>query len=147
MKGVMNALLAAPLGVAAAVIGATVDATAQAAELPPPEPVAPPAVELAAAPVAAPQPTPDVLDPDAPEGSAGSEAAAPVELCDEKCKFISLTETILPNTGVADLVSVALEPDKHTLDIPTADGDPALSIKIDPTKVQRGKAVVLTAKF
>lgn len=141
----MNALIAAPLGVAAALVSAAADATVQAHEAPAPEPLVPPAVELARELPAPESPAP--AEPELLEPVARVEAADPVQLCDEKCKFIELTKAVLPNTPVPDLVSVALEPDKHALSIPAEDGTPALTIKLDPTKFARGKGLVATAKF
>jgi hypothetical protein len=143
----MNALLAAPLGVAAALVSTAADASVQANEVPPPEPLVPPAAELAADLLSSQPPAPDVLGAELPAASAPAKAAAPAQICDEKCKFVELTKSVLPNTGVADLVSVALEPDKHALTIPSDDGTPAATIKIDPTKIARGKGLVATVKF
>lgn len=145
---VMNALLAAPLGVAAALVSNAADAMVQPQDVPEAEPLVPPAVELAAelaAEPAAPRPLP-LVPPESSEAATSAEAD-PAPLCDEKCKFVELTKAILPNTPVPDLVSVALQPDKLALTIPDDEGDPALTIKLDPTKIARGKAVVATAKF
>jgi hypothetical protein len=142
----MNALFAAPLGIAAALVGTAADATVQTRPVPEPEPVVPPAAELPAEP-SAPAPARDVLDPEPLEAAAAGGAADPAKICDEKCKFVELTKTILPDTGVADLVSVALQPQEHSLSTPTEDGMPAVTLKIDPTKIARGKGLVVKAVF
>lgn len=141
----MKAIIAAPLGVAAALVSAAADANVQTQDVPEPEPLVPPAAELARD-LPAPAPAPaDLLEPE-PAG-AGRADPDPIQLCDEKCKFVELTKAVLPNTPVPDLVSVALEPEKHAINIPAQDGTPALTIKLDPTKIARGKGLVATAKF
>lgn len=142
----MSAFIAAPLGVAAALVSAAADANVRS-KVPEPEPLVPPAVELARELPLPEQPAPDLLEPEPSEAAARVEAPDPAQLCDEKCKFVELTKAVLPNTPVPDLVSVALEPDKHALSIPAEDGTPALTIKLDPTKLARGKGLVATAKF
>lgn len=146
LSSAMNAIFAAPIGLAAALVSTGADAAVQAAEVPSPEPADSPAAELTAKQLA-PEPAPYLLTPEPAEAAAPSKGAEPEQICDDKCKFIALTETLLPNTGAADLLSVALQPEEHALTIPSSDGTPVLSIMIDPTKIRHGKAVVATAKF
>lgn len=143
----MNALFAAPLGIAAALVGTLADATAQAAEEPEREPVAQPAAELPSELLVSEHPAPDLLAPELSEAAARLEASDPTKICNDKCKAVALTETILPNTGAADLLSIALEPEEHGLTIPKSDGTPALTINVFPTKITRGEGLVATAKF
>ncbi|MEY4549353.1 MAG: hypothetical protein RL685_5548 [Pseudomonadota bacterium] len=143
----MNPLFAAPLGIAAALVGTLADATAQAAEEPQQQPLAPPAGEVASDLLASEAPAPDLLDPELAVAAAQLEASDPAKICDDKCKAVTLTETILPNTGAADLLSVALEPEEHGLTIPKSDGTPAVTINVFPTKITRGEGLVATAKF
>jgi hypothetical protein len=142
----MNALLAAPLGIAAALAGTLADATAQAAGEPEQQPLTP-AGEVASDLLRSEPPAPDLLAPELSEAAARLEASDPAKICDDKCKAVALTETILPNTGAADLLSVALEPEEHGLTIPKSDGTPAVTINVFPTKITRGEGLVATAKF
>ena len=143
----MNALYAAPLGIAAAIVATLTDATAQAAdEHPQQAPAAPPTAALA--PELAPAlPAPDLLAPELAEAAARLEASDPAKLCDDKCKVLRITEATLPNTGAADLLSVVLEPEEHSLSIPKSDGTPVVTFTVLPTKVARGEGLVATGKF
>jgi hypothetical protein len=142
----MNPLYAAPLGIAAAIVGTLTDTTAQAADEPSKDPVAPPAAQLAPSSLAA-APAPDLLAPELSEAAARLEASDPAKACDDKCKVLQITEATLPNTGAADLLSVVLQPEQHSLSIPESDLTPALTITVVPTKITRGEGLVATAKF
>lgn len=148
----MNALYAAPLGIAAALVGSLADATAQAAERRVPEPMTQPSTELVpdlptADLPAADLSAPDLLAPEWAEAAARLEASDPAKICDDKCKAVVLTEATLPHTGAADILSVVLEPEEHGLSIPNSDGTPALTIRVMPSKIARGEGLVATAKF
>ena len=136
IPGGMNALYAAPLGIAAALAGTLAGATAQAAE-PTPEPVTRPLQE----------PVPDLLAPKLAEAAARLEAYDPAPGCDDKCKAVVLTEATFPGTGAADILSVVIQPEQHALSIPKSDGTPALTFMAMPTRVTRGEGLVATAKF
>lgn len=138
-----SVLIAAPLGIAAALAHTAADASAQPKEALEPEPREPPTADL----LPLDSPAPDLLDPEPPQTAAEREASDPTKLCDDKCKVVVLTETILPNTGVADLVSIALQPEEHGLDIPKSDGTPAVTLTINPIKITRGEGLVATARF
>ena len=143
----MNALFAAPLGIAAALVGTMAEPmTAQAAE-PEREPVAQPATEMTSELLASEPPAPDLLAPEQSEAKAQLEASDPAKICDDKCQAVALTETILPNTGAADLLSIALQPEEHGLTIPKSDGTAAVTFNIFPAKIARGEGLVATAKF
>jgi hypothetical protein len=129
----MNAIYAAPLGIAAALAGTPADANAQEA----PEP----------APLAQPAGATDLLAPELVEVAERLEASDPAKICDDKCQVLVLTEATLPGTGAADLLSVVLEPQEHGFSIPKSDGSPALTFTVMPTKIARGQGLVATAKF
>lgn len=143
----MNALYAAPLGIAAALVGTVADPmTAQATE-PDREPLAQPAAEMTSELLGSEPPAPDLLAPELVEAKAELEASDPAKICDEKCQAVALTETLLPNTGAADLLSIALQPEQHGLTIPKSDGTPAVTFNVFPAKIAQGEGLVATAKF
>lgn len=142
----MNSLYAAPLGLAAALVGTLTGAAAQAADEPSKDPVASPAAPLTPSSLAA-APAPDLLAPDLSEAAARLEASDPAKACDDKCKVLQIAEATLPNTGAADLLSVVLQPEQHSLSIPKRDGTPALTITVVPTKLTRGEGLVAMARF
>jgi hypothetical protein len=133
----MNPILAAPLGVAAALAGALADAPAVAAEEIAPHPQIPTAAELPR----------DLLAPRPEEAAAQQKADDPAKSCDDKCKIVALTEATLPGTGASQLAGVLLQPEEHGLNISDGDGAPALTIKVMPTKITHGQGLVATAKF
>jgi hypothetical protein len=139
----MTPLVAAPLGLAAALAGTPADAAALTALEPGLEPMA-----LSLEPALPPaEPVPDLLAPERAEAAARLEEADPAKICDAKCQVVVLTEATLPSTGASDLVGVLLEPEKHGLSIPKSDGTPALTFTVKPTKLARGQGLVATAKF
>ena len=133
----MNPILAAPLGVAAALAGALADAPALAAEGTAPPPPTPPAVELPR----------DLLAPRVEEAAAQQEASHPAKSCDDKCKIVALTEATLPGTGASQLAGVLLQPEEHGLKFSNGDGVPTVTIQVRPTKITHGQGLVATAKF
>jgi hypothetical protein len=143
----MNAIFAAPLGIAAALAGSLADATAQAAPAPEPDPMTRSALEPAPQVLAPDAPVPDLLAPELLQAAARLEASDPAKICDDKCQVVQLAEATLPGTGAADILSVVLEPEEHGLSIPNSDGTPALTIRVMPTKIARGEGLVATAKF
>jgi len=109
---------------------------AQAADEPSKDPVAPPTAQLAPSSLAA-APAPDLLAPELSEAAARLEASDPAKACDDKCKVLQITEATLPNTGAADLLSVVLQPEQHSLSIPESDITPALTITAGAIRTRR----------
>lgn len=132
----MNPILAAPLGVAAALAGALADAPAVAAEETAPPPPTP-AVELPR----------DLLAPRPEEAAAQLQATDPTKSCDDKCKIVALTEATLPGTGASQLAGVLLQPEEHALNLSNSEGVPTVTIQVMPTKITRGQGLIATAKF
>jgi hypothetical protein len=132
----MNPIIAAPLGIAAALAGTLADAPA----LPQEEAAQPRTAAAAELPS-------DLLAPRVEEAAAQHEATDAVNSCDDKCKLVALTEATLPGTGASQLAAVLLQPEEHGLKISNGDGTPALTIKVMPTKITHGQGLVATAKF
>jgi hypothetical protein len=132
----MIPIYAASLGIAAALAGAWAEATAPALEAPP-EPRAQPTVE----------PVRDLLAPELAEAAARLDASDPAKICDDKCRAVVFTQAALPGTGAADLLSVVLEPEAHSLSIARSDGTPALTFTVAPTRILRGEGLVARARF
>jgi len=144
----MNALCAAPLGIAAAIVATLTDTATQAADEPAQDLVARQAAGLTPQPLTSELPAPDVLAPELAEAAAAQlEASDPAKLCDDKCKVLELTKATLPNTGAADLLSVVLEPEEHGFSIPKSDGTPAVNFTVMPTKITSGQGLVATGTF
>lgn len=131
----MNPIIAAPLGIAAALAGTPADVPAAEAVAPhPPTPLAA-------------EPPRDLLATKVEEAAAQQEATNPAKTCDDKCKLVKLAEATLPGSGVSQLAGVLLQPEEHGLNISNGDGAPALTIQVMPTKITHGQGLVATAKF